>query len=128
MRPITTHINILVAGGSGLGKTTFIQALAEGLGVDYDTQIPLPAFKLYLDTEEGTPAPTDEPAVKGPTSTKQARPDAAASPEESATLTSSSPAAAAAAGGCPRASCTRLDPIVVADAGRELVLTLQVGA
>jgi septin family protein len=35
MRPIRTPVNILVAGGSGLGKSSFIKTFAEGLGAEY---------------------------------------------------------------------------------------------
>ena len=33
MRPVTTPVNILVAGGSGLGKSSFIRTFAKALGV-----------------------------------------------------------------------------------------------
>jgi septin family protein len=36
MRPIRTPINILVAGGSGLGKSSFIKTFAEALDVEYN--------------------------------------------------------------------------------------------
>ena len=90
MRPITTHINLMVAGASHTGKTSFIRAFSEGLGAACGTagdQTPAgPSFAVTGADDPLTAFQLD-----------------------------------------PNAWVTKLKPIQVPEASRELVYTLQVG-
>jgi hypothetical protein len=125
MRPISTHIKLLVAGASRSGKAAFIEAFADGLGAQ-------PA-----NGTAGHEAPASHKAKNTTTPIFGGR--SSNTKDGSEGVLPSVPAVGPgllAAGGVsdpvtaiqfdPSSWATRLQPLLVPEAGRELVYTLQV--
>jgi hypothetical protein len=126
MRPITTHINLLVAGASRSGKAAFIEAFADGLGA----QIATTAHQEVNTSPKKAKNPTTPIRGGSSSDTKggseglfPSAPPAAASGAMTAASVSD-PVTAFELD--PNSWATRLQPLVVPEAGRELLYTLQV--